>query len=177
MTRQKLIIRRRPPTPVVGPKGEKGDGGPEGRGGARGSKGDRGDDGPKGDTGKSAYQIWRSQGNTGTLEDFLRSLRGKRGSKGAKGPQGFTGFSGSSGRPGPPGPPGEAPAPADSAITRDAGGAVQTVAVEGRPTVTVTRNPDGSVASIVSSERTVTIDRDEAGVVEGTTVTEVYPVS
>jgi uncharacterized protein RhaS with RHS repeats len=67
---------------------------------------------------------------------------------------------------------GQAPAPASSTITRDADDAVQTVSVEGRPTVTINRGPDGRITSITSSERTVTIDKDVDGLVVGTTVRE-----
>jgi hypothetical protein len=49
---------------------------------------------------------------------------------------------------------------------------VQTVSVEGRPTVTINRGPDGRITSITSSERTVTIDKDVDGLVVGTTVRE-----
>jgi hypothetical protein len=57
-------------------------------------------------------------------------------------------------------------------ITRDVDDAVETVAVEGRAAATVNRGPDGRVTSITSTERTVTIDRDVDGLVEGTTVEE-----
>lgn len=77
---------------------------------------------------------------------------------------------GSQGPRGIPGPPGEAPAPVSTALTRDAEDRVATVTPDGKPTMTINRNPDGSIASIVSSERTVTIDRDAEGEVEGTTV-------
>jgi len=110
--------------------------------------------------------VWRSKGNTGTEREFLKSLKGKKGDRGRMGPGGTDG-----GR-GPRGPAGEPPAPASSTITRDVDDAVATVAVEGRPTVTVNRDANGRVTSITSTERTVTIDRDAEGLVEGTTVEE-----
>ena len=174
--RQKVIFKRReePKTLVIGPieepekgdPGPRGDRGPKGDKGDRGPKGDRGDPGEKGDDGRSAYETWLSKGNTGSERAFLKSLKGKKGDKGNRG------YPGSDGARGPRGLPGEAPAPADSTITRDANDAVQTVAVEGRAPVTINRDADGRVTSITSTERTVTIDRDVEDRVSGTTVTE-----
>jgi hypothetical protein len=57
-------------------------------------------------------------------------------------------------------------------LSRDANGAVQSVAVEGGATWTISRNADGSVASLSDASTTVDVDRDEAGTVTGTTVSE-----
>jgi YD repeat-containing protein len=47
---------------------------------------------------------------------------------------------------------------------------VATVAVQGRPTVTINRDANGRVTSITSTERTVTINHDAEDRVSGTTV-------
>jgi YD repeat-containing protein len=59
-----------------------------------------------------------------------------------------------------------------TALTRDAEDRVATVTPEGKPTATIVRDANGRVTSVTSTERTVTIDRDVDGLVEGTTVTE-----
>jgi hypothetical protein len=56
-------------------------------------------------------------------------------------------------------------------LSRDANGAVQSVAISGGATWTITRNPDGSVSGISDGSTNVAVDRDVDGVVEGTTVT------
>jgi hypothetical protein len=48
---------------------------------------------------------------------------------------------------------------------------VQSVAIAGGATWTISRNPDGSVAGISDGSTDVDVDRDEAGTVTGTTVT------
>jgi YD repeat-containing protein len=85
---------------------------------------------------------------------------------------------GSAGPPGPVGPVGpEGPAGADSVpksatITRDSRGRIQSVTLEGEETKALARDADGRVSSISDSSTTVDIDRDEAGILTGTTVTE-----
>ena len=145
----------------------------EDRAGQQGDRGDRGDRGPKGDKGDpgdSAYEVWLSQGNTGTREDFLKKLRGQRGRKGDRGPMGLMG-GGAQGPPGPPGPPGSS-TPQSATLTRDGTGSVQSVTVEGEAAWVITRNPDGSIASIANGVSDVAVDRDESGSVSGVSVTE-----
>jgi hypothetical protein len=84
----------------------------------------------------------------------------------------FVGGGGGTGPPGPAGPPGEGSVPTSTALTRDANGNVQTVTAEGKPTWTISRAPDGSVASLSNGTTDVAVNRDEDGNVEGTTVTE-----
>jgi hypothetical protein len=62
------------------------------------------------------------------------------------------------------------PGPASTSLTRDAGGAVQSVAIAGGATWTISRNADGSVAGISDGSTDVAVDRDVDGVVTGTTV-------
>ena len=115
----------------------------------------------------------------------MESLRGPRGFKGAKGdegakgakgergsqgPRGYSG-GGSMGPPGPPGPAGSS-TPQSTSLSRDANGRVQSVAVEGQSAWVISRNPDGSVAGISDGSTDVDVDRDEAGIVTGTTVTD-----
>jgi hypothetical protein len=146
----------------------------------------RGEDrGPQGPPGDSAYEVWLDErGGEGTYEQWLAELRGPRGFRGAKGdrglkgakgekgsagPQGYPG-GGSMGPPGPPGPPGSS-TPQSTSLSRDANGAVQSVAISGGATWTISRNPDGSVSGISDGSTDVAVDRDVDGVVEGTTVT------
>jgi hypothetical protein len=56
-------------------------------------------------------------------------------------------------------------------LSRDENGSVASVAIAGGSTWTITRNPDGSVASLSDGSTNVAVDRDVDGVVEGTTVT------
>jgi hypothetical protein len=57
-------------------------------------------------------------------------------------------------------------------LSRDANGAVQSVTVEGEAAWVITRNEDGSVASLSNGTTDVAVDRDADGIVEGTTVTD-----
>jgi len=164
----KITFRRGLEKPKPGPPGAKGDSGaagPRGAKGDRGAPGSTGAQGEKGDDGRSAYEVWLAKGNTGTERAFLKSLKGKEGKKGRMG------AGGSDGPRGAPGPPGEAPAPVSTALTRDAEDRVATITPEGRPTWTISRNPDGSVASITDGETDVAVDRDAEDRVEGITVT------
>ena len=166
-----------------GPQGEVGPVGARGEPGPKGPRGPRGPQGPKGDEGDSAYEIWLQEGNSGDEEDFLKALEGERGPQGPRGPAGPAGMGlrgpagpqgeiGPSGPQGPAGPAGgEAGPPQSASLTRDGGGAVQTVTVGTDPTWTITRNPDGSVASLFNTNYTVAVNRDGDGAVTGVTVT------
>ena len=142
---------------------------------------DKGARGPRGPEGLDAYELAIDEGFEGTLEEWLASLRGPRGErgprgyKGERGPRGYAGAGGGEGPAGPPGPAGPAgpeSVPLPSTLTRDTGGAVETVTVQGKPTLTIARNADGSIASVSSSERIVSVLRDGDGAVSGTGVTE-----
>jgi hypothetical protein len=149
---------------------------------------DRGQRGPQGPPGDDAFETWLNERDgEGTYEQWLAELkgdRGPRGFKGAKGdrgpkgakgergsqgPRGYPG-GGSQGPPGPPGPAGSS-TPQSTSLIRDATGAVQSVTVEGQSAWVISRNPDGSVASLTNGTTDVAVDRDVDGVVEGTTVT------
>lgn len=142
---------------------------------------DRGQRGPQGAKGESAFAVWlNGRGGKGTYEQWLTELKGDRGPKGDKGakgdrgrqgPRGYSG-GGSPGPQGPPGPPGES-VPRSTTIVRDASGRILSAAVEGGSTWTISRNADQSVASLTDSSTTVDVDRDEAGIVTGTEVTDV----
>jgi hypothetical protein len=82
---------------------------------------------------------------------------------------------GGRGAPGPAGPPGAdggESVPQSATLTRDENGAVASVTVEGESAWVVSRNPDGSVASLTNGDHDVAVDRDEAGIVTGVTATE-----
>ncbi|GAF72262.1 unnamed protein product, partial [marine sediment metagenome] len=61
--------------------------------------------------------------------------------------------------------------PKSAVLTRDGNGSVETVTVEGENTWTLSRNPNGSVASLTDTVYNVAVDRDVEGVVTGVTVT------
>jgi hypothetical protein len=133
-----------------------------------GAKGDPGKDSKDGEDGKSAYELWLEDGNEGTKRDYLRSL------KGLQGIQGFPGYPGGGGARGPAGPPGPSHehVPQSATLTRDGNGAVQSVTVEGESAWVISRNPDGSVASLTNGDHDVAVDRDEDDAIEGVTSTE-----
>ena len=149
---------------IEGPKGPPGEAGPEGEPGPKGPPGPKGDRGLKGSRGKPGER--GPQGDPGP--------KGEKGTRGPKGPRGYDGVSvvGPKGPPGPQGEPGTAPVPASATLTRNPDGSVASVSVEGGSTYTVARNPNGSVAAIDNPQRNVTVDRDGEGVVTGVTVTE-----
>lgn len=144
-------------------------------------RGLRGPQGPEGEPGLDAYELWLDEGNEGSFEDFLETLRGPRGPRGFKGERGERGPKGAKGDrgpmgggamgpAGPQGPPGDASVPRSTTIVRDASGRILSAAVEGGPTWTISRSADGNVESLTDSSTTVDVDRDEAGIVTGTTV-------
>jgi hypothetical protein len=149
---------------IQGTDGEPGADGEPGPQGPPGPPGPKGDRGLKGSRGKPGER--GPQGEPGP--------KGDKGQRGARGPRGSDGVSviGGTGPQGPPGPQGEPPTPASATLTRNPDGSVASVSVEGGTTYTVARNPDGSVAAIDNPQRNVTVDRDGEGTVTGVTVTE-----
>lgn len=144
--------------------------GPPGEPGSDGQQGPQGERGPRGQ--KGARGADGKPGERGPKGE--RGEKGEKGQRGARGPRGYDGVSviGPKGPPGPQGEPGTAPVPASATLTRNPDGSVASVSVEGGSVYTVARNPDGSVAAIDNPERNVSVDRDPEGVVTGITVQE-----
>jgi hypothetical protein len=65
---------------------------------------------------------------------------------------------------------GNAP-PQSSTLTRNGDGSVATVTSGANPTWTITRNPNKSVASMTNGIYLITVNRDGDGITTGTTVT------
>ena len=128
-----------------------GEQGPQGLAGTDGKDAERGPRGPRGERGEP----------------------GKKGDRGLQGRHGYDGGGGTRGPPGPPGADGGESVPQSATLTRDANGAVASVTVEGKAAWIITRDNDGSIVSLSDGDHNVDIDRDEAGVVTGTTVSEV----
>ena len=137
---------------------ERGDRGEPGRDGAEGPAGADGADG------LSAYQLWLKAVHSGSKAAYQKWLKGKRGERGRMGPGGSDGSRGA------PGPPGAGSEPVSTSLTRDGNGNVQSVSIAGGATWTISRNPDGSAASITDGETDVAVDRDQGGTITGTTV-------
>jgi len=171
--RGKVTFRRRPKKivigpvqePVPGPEGKEGPAGPPGPRGREGPAGPPGKDGAPGRDGKNAYELWLEAHPGKSKLDYAKAMKGKKGDKGNRG------YPGSDGPRGAPGPPGAGSEPVSSSLTRDGDGNVQSVAIAGGATWTISRNPDGSVASLTDGETDVAVDRDGGGKVSGTTVT------
>ena len=154
-----------------GAKGAKGDKGDPGAPGVDGKDGAPGTPGADGATGKSAFDIWLEAHPGKSKRDYLKAMKPTVGAA-------LEVLGGGGGRAAVQqlreeleDSVGHSHAPKSATLTRDISGSVETVTVEGENTWTLSRNPNGSVASLTDTVYNVAVDRDVEGVVTGVTVT------